>query len=107
MEGMEARRRGSFQLLGPGARRLPAKRLLVHVAGFNLGLVMRSLFGIGKPRRLQGLAASLFRLFSATEASLAAVWAYLLAPLWIWLLDLQQRSSSAATGKRLANPAAA
>ena len=36
------------------------KRLLVHVAGFNLGLVMRSLFGIGKPRRLQdGLAAAL------------------------------------------------
>ena len=29
------------------------KRLLVHVAGFNLGLVMRSLFGIGKPRRIQ------------------------------------------------------
>jgi transposase len=36
------------------------KRLLVHVAGFNLALVMRSLFGIGKPRRLQdGLAAAL------------------------------------------------
>ena len=29
------------------------KRLLVHVAGFNLALVMRSVFGIGKPRRLQ------------------------------------------------------
>jgi transposase len=29
------------------------KRLLVHVAAFNLGLVMRSIFGIGKPRRLQ------------------------------------------------------
>lgn len=34
------------------------KRLLIHVAGFNLGLLMRSLFGIGKPRVLQdGLAA--------------------------------------------------
>ena len=30
------------------------KRLLIHVGGFNLGLVMRSLFGIGKPRGLQG-----------------------------------------------------
>lgn len=30
------------------------KRLLVHAGGFNLGLVMRHLFGIGKPRRLQG-----------------------------------------------------
>jgi transposase len=36
------------------------KRLLIHVAGFNLSLVMRSLFGIGKPRRLQdGLAAAI------------------------------------------------
>jgi len=36
------------------------KRLLVHVAGFNLALVMRALFGLGKPRRLQdGLGASL------------------------------------------------
>lgn len=29
------------------------KRLLVHVAGFNLGLLMRVLFGIGTPRTLQ------------------------------------------------------
>jgi transposase len=36
------------------------KRLLIHVAGFNLGLVMRQLIGIGKPRRVQdGLAAAL------------------------------------------------
>lgn len=83
------------------------KRLLVHVAGFNLGLVMRNLFGIGKPRRLQGLGASIFRLFSASEANLAAVWAYIFAPLWSWLLDLHQLSSSTATGKPLANPAAA
>jgi transposase len=33
------------------------KRLLVHVAGFNLGLLMRKLFGLGKPRSLQGLLA--------------------------------------------------
>ncbi len=31
------------------------KRLLIHVAGFNLGLVMRSLFGVGTARGLQGL----------------------------------------------------
>jgi transposase len=30
------------------------KRLLVHVAGCNLALVMRTVFGLGKPRRLQG-----------------------------------------------------
>jgi transposase len=41
------------------------KRLLVHVAGFNLGLLMRELFGIGKPRVLQGLLAVLLRLVNA------------------------------------------
>jgi transposase len=33
------------------------KRLLIHVAGFNLGLTMRAVFGIGKPRGLQDLVA--------------------------------------------------
>jgi transposase len=32
------------------------KRYLVQVAGFNLGLLMRKLFGVGKPRVLQGAA---------------------------------------------------
>lgn len=32
-----------------------SKRLLVHTAGFNLGLLMRKLHGVGKPRRRQGL----------------------------------------------------
>ncbi|GAG36562.1 unnamed protein product, partial [marine sediment metagenome] len=36
------------------------KRLLIHVAGFNLGLVMRRLLGAGKPRMLQGLTRSIF-----------------------------------------------
>ncbi len=34
------------------------KRLLIHIAGFNLGLLMRTVTGIGKPRRIQdGLGA--------------------------------------------------
>jgi transposase len=37
------------------------KRLLVHVAGCNLGLVMRRLFGLGTPRGLQGLVFALLR----------------------------------------------
>jgi hypothetical protein len=48
------------------------KRLLVHVAGFNLGLVMRERFGVGKPRVLQGAAARLLRLLFAVLARLAA-----------------------------------
>jgi len=37
-----------------------AKRLLVHIAGYNLGLLMRKRFGVGKPRCLQGLSAALW-----------------------------------------------
>ena len=36
------------------------KRRLVHVAAFNLGLVMRQLLGQGTPRGLQGYNAALF-----------------------------------------------
>ena len=32
------------------------KRLLVHVAGMNLGLLLRNLYGVGTPRSLQGLS---------------------------------------------------
>jgi transposase len=35
------------------------KRLLVHVAGMNLGLLLRSVYGIGTPRGLQGLSPTL------------------------------------------------
>src|SRR5437870_5099295 len=49
------------------------KRLLVHVAAFNLGLVMRKLFGKGTPRGLQGYnAAALFGHFAAPERGLSA-----------------------------------
>ena len=30
------------------------KRLLIHTGGFNLGLLMRQLIGVGTPRGLQG-----------------------------------------------------
>jgi transposase len=34
------------------------KRLLIHASGFNLGLVMRGLIGVGTPRGLQGRLAA-------------------------------------------------
>ena len=37
------------------------KRYLVHVAGFNLSLVMRQIFGVGTPRGLQGRLAAIWR----------------------------------------------
>ncbi len=39
------------------------KRLLIHVAGFNLSLIMRQVFGLGTARGLQGLAARVLRAF--------------------------------------------
>lgn len=54
------------------------KRLVVHVAGINLSLLMRKLVGVGKPRCLQGrpdLAARLFRALIALWAILVAHWA--------------------------------
>ena len=49
------------------------KRLLVHAGGFNLGLVMRTLLGVGTPRGLQGrLAAAL----AAAWASVTTAWGH-------------------------------
>lgn len=44
-----------------------AKRMLIRVAGFNLGLLMRKRFGVGTPRGLQG------RLAAATAALVALI----------------------------------
>ena len=43
------------------------KRLLIHAGGFNLGLVMRQLLGVGTPRGLQGRLA-------AAMAVVVALW---------------------------------
>jgi transposase len=43
------------------------KRLLIHTSGFNLGLLMRQLIGVGTPRGLQG------RLVAALDALLALI----------------------------------
>jgi len=40
------------------------KRLLVHASAFNLGLWMRTLFGIGTPRALQGRSAAFATVFA-------------------------------------------
>jgi transposase len=41
------------------------KRVLIHAAGFNLGLVMRQLIGLGTPRGLQGRLAAVLALVIA------------------------------------------
>ena len=56
------------------------KRLLIHVCGFNLALVMRSRFGIGKPRQLQDRAAAvLLSLIAGILVKLGPLW-QLLSP---------------------------
>ena len=50
------------------------KRLLVHVGGFNLGLLMRTCFGIGTPRSLQGRFAGLLTLVIALWARGGDLW---------------------------------
>lgn len=45
------------------------KRLLIHGAGYNLGLLLRKRFGIGKPRCLQGTASLVLkRVFGAVAS---------------------------------------
>jgi len=51
------------------------KRLLIHVCGFNLGLVMRRRVGAGKPRQLQDRAAAvLLSLFAGILVKLGPLW---------------------------------
>lgn len=61
------------------------KRLLIHVAGLNLGLLMRALTGVGTPRGLQGRAV----------AAVALAWVqHLTTALWYarWIHDHQSTS---------------
>lgn len=45
------------------------KRIVVHAGSFNLGLVMRKLMGVGKPKRLQGLTGVISAIFRALLAA--------------------------------------
>lgn len=50
------------------------KRLIVHASGFNLGLLMRTLVGVGKPRCLQGAAQSLVLAIWHVAKLVTSVW---------------------------------
>jgi transposase len=49
------------------------KRLLIHAAGFNLGLVMRTAIGVGTPRGLQGALQALLASLARLTSSLGAI----------------------------------
>ena len=50
------------------------KRLLIHVAGFNLGLMLRTLFGFGTARSLQDMPAALLRARFGVFSALRRLW---------------------------------
>jgi transposase len=50
------------------------KRRLIHIGGFNLGLLMRAVFGVGTPRSLQGQLAALIAVIVALWDALHGVW---------------------------------
>ncbi len=68
------------------------KRLLVHVCGFNLGLLMRQLTGVGTPRSLQGRAAAAC---GALIGLLGGFWALLTHS---WAPDLRDPSDASYDG---------
>jgi transposase len=50
------------------------KRLFIHIGGFNLGLLMRTLIGIGTPRGLQGHLTAVVALFVAIWTRVLGHW---------------------------------
>lgn len=78
-----------------------AKRMLVHVAGFNLGLLMRRRYEVGKPRCLQGrAAAALWAAFVAildallTLMRLPAIAADEFPPQWLSLPQMANQEAA-------------
>jgi transposase len=69
------------------------KRLLIHAGGFNLGLVVRSLLGVGTPRGLQGRVAAVI---TALVVLLATVRA--------WVSDIFARSGDHPRRRSLGSP---
>ena len=56
------------------------KRVLVHTGGFNLGLLMRRLIGVGTPRGLQGRLTAVFD-------TLCTLWRLWTVPVRLWTPD--------------------
>ena len=53
------------------------KRMLVHAAAFNLGLLMRSRFGVGTPRGLQGHRSLQLALMAESARHFSAIWGFI------------------------------
>jgi transposase len=69
------------------------KRVLLHAGALNLGLLMRTLVGIGTPRSLQGHAAALLR----------CVWSLIRLPEMLWAVIRTLYRPSTSLGDLLAH----
>jgi len=69
------------------------KRYLMYVAGKNLGVIMRSLFGMGKPRTLQAEGGGGFSLIWATIAAIVGLFRPLCGSVTHWI-ELAKYSAS-------------
>ena len=56
------------------------KRLLVHAAGFNLSLLMRHAFGIGKPKALQDASSAVLEALLRLISACMRAWRHQTAP---------------------------
>jgi transposase len=65
---------GGFRRVFVRGKKNVAKRLQIHVAAANLGIVLRKVLGIGTPRGLQGRLAGLLALFSALMLAFRRFW---------------------------------
>jgi len=86
-------RTGALRRVRVRGRDNVTKRVLVQTAGCNLGLLMRTLFGVGTPRGLQGRAAAVFGVLATLVASLTTA-----------LGDLRWHVASLGTDQRQPHP---
>lgn len=66
-----------------------AKRDLMQVAGHNLGLIMRTVFGVGKPRALQGSSGAFARPGAAVAWLMRAIVSH--AGAWAVIISFSRR----------------
>jgi hypothetical protein len=56
-----------------------SKRLFIHIGGFNLGLLMRTLLGVGTPRGLQGRVGAMIDAIVALCTQSLSRWRHIAA----------------------------
>jgi transposase len=65
--------RGGMRRVWLRGRERVQKRYLIHVAGYNLGLIMRLLTGAGTPREFHARPCTWFLVTGASEGTLAVM----------------------------------